>query len=279
LIENFRKNLLTLILIDYERDKKMTKEKILKQKKAVVYKWKTITIDIKNTRKLMEENYTYCDLCQARLEFARTSCPLSPSICSTEMKHRSSYDRVLNLMESLRVEVLELMTGMETDIERIKKTPAEEKPINNLELGVKNLEKELKEKFPGIKFNLKSRKHDAPWGTAMRVSWIDGPTEKEVRSIADKYEHKNHLGGILPDGTVTYVATRRVPGHETKSRIGQLLCDPFAVKYRGNEDKPIYGVPGYKTIDGYVKKNIRDTSFDSQGKILNIDQDPNYLTR
>jgi len=45
-----------------------------------------------------------------------------------------------------------------------------------------NIRKELKAKFPGIKFSVRKRGYDC-----VSVNWTDGPTEEQVKSITGKY--------------------------------------------------------------------------------------------
>ena len=45
-----------------------------------------------------------------------------------------------------------------------------------------NIRKELKAKFPGVKFSVRKRGYDG-----VSVNWTDGPTEEEIKSVTDKY--------------------------------------------------------------------------------------------
>jgi hypothetical protein len=46
-----------------------------------------------------------------------------------------------------------------------------------------NIRTELRAKFPGVKFSVSMRSY-----TCISVSWTDGPTTEEVKSIVGKYE-------------------------------------------------------------------------------------------
>jgi len=270
--------------IIFKKRRTMNKNEILKQKIESAENWDKRLLELERLGNKMGEKCGYCNLYRKSAanyhpDCRCSDCPLYPKLCSMKKETPSTYTKIWELMEALQEECSELKDGIEKDIEHTRETLKEEKPLDNLALAVENLIKELGEAFPGIKFILRSKKHEAPWGCAIHVRWIDGPTKKEVKKITDKYERKNHLGGVLPNGVVTYVASRRIHSHKTKTRIGQILCDSFSMKYRGNEGSHVYGQPGCKTIDDYVKKNIRDTSFDSKGNILHIDQDPTYLER
>jgi len=50
----------------------------------------------------------------------------------------------------------------------------------------KLLRKELKEKFPGIKFNIRSRSFSG--GNDVRIDYINGVPADEIRKIVNKYE-------------------------------------------------------------------------------------------
>lgn len=49
----------------------------------------------------------------------------------------------------------------------------------------KNMKIELGRAFPGVKFSIKTRRFSG--GDAIDVSWIDGPTSKQVDEIIDRY--------------------------------------------------------------------------------------------
>lgn len=60
--------------------------------------------------------------------------------------------------------------------------------------AAKNMRRELKEAFPGIKFSVKTKKYSG--GDSIRVSWTDGPTEKRVTDIIDRYQ-EGHFDGMI----------------------------------------------------------------------------------
>lgn len=53
---------------------------------------------------------------------------------------------------------------------------------------------ELKQKFPSVKFSVRSKRYSG--GSSIDVSWIDGPTSKQVRAITQ------HFAGASFDGMV-----------------------------------------------------------------------------
>ncbi len=50
----------------------------------------------------------------------------------------------------------------------------------------KLIRKDLKQAYPLIKFSVTSRSFAG--GDDVRIKWEDGPTEKEIRSLTNKYE-------------------------------------------------------------------------------------------
>lgn len=50
----------------------------------------------------------------------------------------------------------------------------------------KLIRKALKESFPGVKFSVRSSKYSG--GSSIRVSWVDGPNDKQVKAITDLFE-------------------------------------------------------------------------------------------
>lgn len=58
---------------------------------------------------------------------------------------------------------------------------------NGLVVGAKNIRKELKAAFPGVKFSVRSESYAG--GNSIRVSWVDADLDgKEVDKIVGKYE-------------------------------------------------------------------------------------------
>lgn len=52
----------------------------------------------------------------------------------------------------------------------------------------------LKEVFPGVKFGVRSKKYSG--GSSIRVSWVDGPTTKDVDAVVEFFE------GAVFDGMI-----------------------------------------------------------------------------
>ncbi len=61
-----------------------------------------------------------------------------------------------------------------------------------LGVAARNTRRELKAKFPGVKFSVRSKGYSG--GNDINVSWTDGPTVKEVQKITSKYEEGSFDG-------------------------------------------------------------------------------------
>lgn len=52
-------------------------------------------------------------------------------------------------------------------------------------IAAKNIRKELKSAFPGIKFSVVSERYSM--GNSININWTDGPSKKAVEAISNKY--------------------------------------------------------------------------------------------
>lgn len=59
--------------------------------------------------------------------------------------------------------------------------------------AAQQIRKELKQKFPNIKFSVTSE--DYSMGNSVNIKWVDGPTSEEVKEITDKYQY-GHFNGM-----------------------------------------------------------------------------------
>lgn len=57
-------------------------------------------------------------------------------------------------------------------------------------LAAANIRKELKEAFPGVKFRVRAEHF-----TSVRIHWTDGPTEKQIEAVGNKYQ-TGHFDGM-----------------------------------------------------------------------------------
>ncbi len=89
------------------------------------------------------------------------------------------------------------------------------------------IRKELKQKFPGIKFTVRSQTYAG--GNSVDVEWYDGPLEKDVNdavvsryqyghfdAMTDYYDSNNHVEG-LPQ--VKYAFAKRIMSESVKDGL------------------------------------------------------------
>lgn len=86
--------------------------------------------------------------------------------------------------------------------------------------AAKCLRTTLAKKFPGVKFSVKISRYSG--GSSIRVSWIDGPTAKQVEAYANAFEGKGFDGMIdmsyykdiylMPDGSAAFAQTGGTEG-------------------------------------------------------------------
>lgn len=59
-------------------------------------------------------------------------------------------------------------------------------------LAAKNIRAELKTRFPGVKFSIRS--HSYANGDSVYVTWVGGPKEQEIYPLVEKYEQGSFDG-------------------------------------------------------------------------------------
>lgn len=128
----------------------------------------------------------------------------------------------------------------------------------------KKLRTELKTFFPGVKFWVTSK-------NSINVTWIDGPTDKAVSEIADKYEEVsrcNHTNEILSGGNI-FVCTKRLYSKESLTyAIAQMAArhprvwdhiDFSAIELKsGFEDRGFNFVwnPNYQVVENCYRNDL-----------------------
>ncbi|MBK0035512.1 hypothetical protein IBT47_24845 [Erwinia sp. S43] len=88
-----------------------------------------------------------------------------------EDNKRKQIDRAKVIFENLCIQ-------LKTD-KRYSHLTQEQSGANQV---TKNIRKELKSQFPGVKFSVRKNHYDS-----ITVSWTDGPTEENVKSVTEKY--------------------------------------------------------------------------------------------
>lgn len=112
--------------------------------------------------------------------------------------------------------------------------------------AAKNIRKELKAAFPGVKFAVRSSKYAG--GNSINVNYVDGPAREKVDEIINKYEYGNFNG--MEDiyeynedmyfneafGGAKYIFASR----EMSDELIAAGLAAFAAKYGKYEDMPSF---------------------------------------
>lgn len=150
-------------------------------------------------------------------------------------------------------------------------------------LAAASIRKELQAKFPGIKFQVKTRRFSM--GDAVDIRWDFGPTTEEVDAIGEKYEQGSFDGmtdtyeySRSPEkrqfqeqfGSAKYVHSQRSYG-DTSGRdwfdasiygtIGRALCLQQGVEYQGEYTRNLYGTGDINPLSRWVGQILARTSF------------------
>lgn len=113
------------------------------------------------------------------------------------------------------------------------------KQISEHAAAAKAIRAELKKAFPTVKFSVRSECFSM--GDAVRISYTDGPTTKEVQTIVGKYQYGtfNGMEDIYENDNMVeglpqtkYVQVSRDSSPEMKRKIAEMLgvdsSDQFA---------------------------------------------------
>lgn len=95
----------------------------------------------------------------------------------------------------------------------------------------REIRKELKIKFPGVKFSVRTKKYSG--GSSISVSWIDFPTVAAVEEITNKYEsirYDEYTGEILSGGN-TYIHTYNTWSQEMETEIKENLIKKYGIEF------------------------------------------------
>lgn len=95
----------------------------------------------------------------------------------------------------------------------------------------KEIRKELKIKFPGVKFSVRTKKYSG--GSSISVSWTDFPTVAAVEEITNKYEsirYDEYTGEILSGGN-TYIHTYNTWSQEIETAIKENLIKKYGIEF------------------------------------------------
>lgn len=98
------------------------------------------------------------------------------------------------------------------------------------------IRKELKEAFPNVKFRVRSS--SASMMTSVHIEWVDGPTDKAVAEVVDKYEygHFNPMEDLyeVSNGRddipqVKYIQIRRKMSDELYEQIAKQVEQEYNI--------------------------------------------------
>ena len=95
----------------------------------------------------------------------------------------------------------------------------------------REIRKELKIKFPGVKFSVRTKKYSG--GSSISVSWTDFPTVEAVEEITNKYESISrceYTGEILSGGN-TYIHTYNTWSAEMETDIKENLIKKYGTEF------------------------------------------------
>ena len=152
----------------------------------------------------------------------------------------------------------------------------------------KLIRKALRRSFPGQQFYVRSKTYSM--GSSIDVSWMDGPTEKEVRSITQDYASAGFDGMIdlqyhyyawlLPDGSAVLASSNGTAGsggtveafeverpHQEAERVSfgadYVHCKRVVSRDRAEEfaarfnEETGWALPEIEELDWYVGRKVR----------------------
>lgn len=94
-------------------------------------------------------------------------------------------DRALARAEQVRLDIeREEEEKRERQRREIEELPNQHPHLKPGDQAAKNIRRDLKKHFPGVKFSVRS---DRRGGSSVSIRWTDGPTEKQVSEITDRY--------------------------------------------------------------------------------------------
>ena len=95
----------------------------------------------------------------------------------------------------------------------------------------REIRKELKSKFKGVKFSVRTKKYSG--GSSISVSWVDFPTVEAVEEITSKYESVSrceYTGEILSGGN-TYIHTYNTWSEDMETNIKENLILKYGIEF------------------------------------------------
>lgn len=119
-----------------------------------------------------------------------------------------------------------------------------EKNIGEHAIAAKSIRKELKSKFKGVKFSVRSKSYSM--GSSVDVSWENGPTQNEVSAIINKYQYGDFDGMTdsynyrsdrpKTEGSAKHVFANRTIPNDQRDAMIRALCVKCGAEY--NDSAP-----------------------------------------
>ena len=126
----------------------------------------------------------------------------------------------------------------------------------------REIRKELKAKFKGVKFSVRTKKYSG--GSSISVSWVDFPTVEAVEEITSKYEsvrYDEYTGEILSGGN-TYIHTYNTWSEEMEASIKENLVKKYGAEFYNkyiNETYDFYRYAREIYLDMYNKSLVTES--------------------
>lgn len=153
--------------------------------------------------------------------------------------------------------------------------------------AAKNLRKELRLTFPGVKFSVTSDRFSG--GDSVSIRWTLGPSGEEVRKITDKYEsgtfdamtdcggydhsaYGNAVEAIL--GRARFVSESREVPSDIEEQIARGLCALQHVEYVGPYTRHLCGEGDTYDIRDHVNQLLAQTSFGAKAVYAGVEYTP-----
>ena len=116
----------------------------------------------------------------------------------------------------------------------------------------REIRKELKVKFPGVKFSVRSSKYSG--GSSIDVSWTDFPTVEAVEEVTNKYKsvrYDDYTGEILCGGN-TFIFANNSWSDEMEESIKENLISKYGVEFYNKNIVDAWGERQYK-VEAFEK--------------------------
>lgn len=120
--------------------------------------------------------------------------PSLQAIAFTGTAGRPKWHYTFRTIEQMEKHIKEFLESQKKSIEYKENQKGKNKgKLSRAAQCAAEIRKELKAKFPGVKFSVRSENFSG--GDSVRIKWTDGPELAEVEAIASKYE-AGHFDGM-----------------------------------------------------------------------------------